>query len=69
MADLLFRNAGQATLERFHELRASGKTRNINVPEPLPLLMSYWTAEGDGSGNVIYRPDIYNLDRALAEKL
>ena len=31
----------------------------------MPILLAYWTAEADSSGQPRYRPDIYQRDRSL----
>ena len=69
LADLLFAGAGRDLLANIGRVRESGETRNIHLPEPLPILMEYWTAAADETGEVIFRPDIYRRDRALVNAL
>ena len=69
VTELLFSAASEAVKAEFAAILASGKTRNLKVPEPVALVMAYWTAEGDGEGGVSYRPDVYNLDDALLQLL
>ncbi len=45
------------------EIVASGHTIRVDLPEPIPVYISYFTAEADSEGNVRYYPDIYNRDR------
>ncbi|SEM68942.1 L,D-transpeptidase family protein [Nitrosomonas marina] len=45
----------------------SGKTKQINLPEPLPTFIVYLTAWIDSENNIHYSPDSYQRDkRALA---
>lgn len=55
--------------ERAASLLASGKTYEFRLNDPMPLLLSYWTAEVDDSGQVRYVPDIYQHDAALLTAL
>ena len=55
--------------ERAANLWASGKTYELRLSQPIPLLMSYWTAEVDAAGQVQYVPDIYHYDPALLAAL
>ena len=47
---------------------ASGKTTRIDLPEPVPVLLTYFTAWGAG-GEVQFRRDIYDRDAALLAAL
>lgn len=40
----------------------TGQTRTIELSEPLPLRVSYWTAEVDNLGRVHFYDDIYGRD-------
>lgn len=51
------------------ELVASGRTQNISLDHPIPVLLAYWTASADEEGTVIFRPDIYNQDAKLLQAL
>jgi murein L,D-transpeptidase YcbB/YkuD len=41
----------------------------VNLPEPVPVHITYMTAWVDDQGEVQFRPDIYDRDRDLAEAL
>lgn len=46
---------------------ATGRTRQLRLPEPWPVLILYWTAELDEGGDVRFLRDVYNRDaRVLA---
>jgi murein L,D-transpeptidase YcbB/YkuD len=55
--------------ERANSLLASGKTHEFRLSNPMPLLLSYWTAEVDSAGHLLYAPDIYGRDAALLAAL
>ena len=59
----------EAERERVSTLLASGKTHEFRLASPMPLLMSYWTAEVDSAGQLQYVPDIYQRDAALLAAL
>jgi len=69
LADLLFAGAGDEELARIAAIKASGRTRNVDLPSPVPLLMAYLTVGVDGEGELEFRPDIYRLDGALVAAL
>jgi murein L,D-transpeptidase YcbB/YkuD len=58
-----------AERERAATLLASGNTHEFRLSSPMPLLMSYWTAEVDSAGQVQYVSDIYQHDAALLAAL
>lgn len=41
----------------------------VNVPEPVPVTITYLTSWVDNEGQVHFREDIYGHDKALADKL
>ncbi|MFM7434263.1 MAG: murein L,D-transpeptidase [Gammaproteobacteria bacterium] len=46
---------------------ASGETRTVRVPRPVPVLIIYWTADRDDDGSIVFKPDPYGRDaRELA---
>ena len=47
----------------------NGKTRTIELPEPLPLHVSYWTAEVNDLGQVYFYDDLYGRDAEVLRKL
>lgn len=40
----------------------AGQTVTVALPEPIPVYVSYFTAEPDGIGGIRYFPDIYRRD-------
>lgn len=55
--------------ERFARLLETGKTHEFRLAEPTPVLLAYWTAEADSTGQPHYRPDIYERDQELIASL
>lgn len=69
LVDLLIEDGSDAGPERAAELVAEGKTRNFYLTRPVPILVGYWTADVTADGNVVFRPDIYAQDEAIARAL
>ncbi len=55
--------------ERFKEVLDSRETKTVFLPEPLPVLLLYWTAHVDPDGIVYFYDDVYQRDKAVAEAL
>jgi murein L,D-transpeptidase YcbB/YkuD len=41
----------------------------VNLPQPLPVLILYWTAQPRPDGQVIFRNDVYGRDAATLAAL
>jgi len=59
----------EAEHERVAQLLESGQTVEFRPSLDTPILLAYWTAEADSSGQPRYRPDVYHRDPALREAL
>jgi murein L,D-transpeptidase YcbB/YkuD len=57
------------TPEKLQEALASGETKSITLPHPLPVHLLYFTAWVDKDGTVEFRHDIYGHDAKLAKAL
>lgn len=57
------------TPEGIEQAIAAGDTRRVDLSTPVPLYVVYWTAQVDGAGALILRPDIYGWDRDLTAAL
>lgn len=55
--------------ERLDAAVARGETQTIFLPEPMTLLLLYWTAEVDAAGRVVFYPDVYGRDAAVIAAL
>ncbi|WP_404480533.1 L,D-transpeptidase family protein [Novosphingobium sp. BL-52-GroH] len=47
---------------RLGTLVAQGQTQTLSLPAPIPVYVTYFTAEPDGAGGVRYFPDVYRRD-------
>lgn len=41
----------------------SGRERVVELPEPIPVHIVYWTAWVDDAGMLRFSPDVYDQDR------
>lgn len=65
---LLF-DASPQERERIEAIQASGKTRQVNLAQPVPVLLAYWTVEVDIDNRLRFRSDSYGYDAKVAEAL
>jgi murein L,D-transpeptidase YcbB/YkuD len=47
---------------KISEVLATGKTTQVNLTAPLPVLIVYWTTSVGGTGEIHYAPDVYDRD-------
>ena len=57
------------TQERFREVLDSGEITTVFLPEPMPVLLLYWTAMVGQDSIVYFYNDVYNRDQAVADVL
>lgn len=69
LLDHLLADASPAERERIAAIQASGKTKNVNLPHAVTILLAYWTAEADDAGRLQFRPDIYQHDAPILAAL
>jgi murein L,D-transpeptidase YcbB/YkuD len=55
--------------ERVRAMIGKGLTRNVGVPEPIPVYLVYFTAWVDEDGSIEFRKDIYGRDKTLHQAL
>ena len=48
---------------------ATGTTRTVRLPKPVPVLILYWTVDRDDQGAIIFKPDPYGRDPKLLKAL
>jgi murein L,D-transpeptidase YcbB/YkuD len=68
LAELLLGSAGWDQ-EQINEVLDSGETTNVFLPEPMPVLLLYWTASVGPDGTVNFYNDLYDRDPAIARSL
>lgn len=56
-------------MSKINEILASDETTNINLPEPIDILILYWTAGEDDEGNIFFYKDIYDRDKTVLSEL
>ncbi|MBS7325874.1 MAG: L,D-transpeptidase family protein [Thiopseudomonas sp.] len=61
--------ADEPTARAVASAKAAGKTRQVNLAQPVPVLLAYLTVEVDADGRVRYRPDSYGYDGRIAAAL
>jgi murein L,D-transpeptidase YcbB/YkuD len=66
LRDLLLSPAERA---RTDQLLSTGLTHEFRLATPVPIVLTYWTAQADSQGKVSYAPDIYGHDAALMAAL
>ena len=55
--------------KRFEDVLATGKETTVFLSKPLPVLLLYWTAQVGADGEILFLPDIYERDDAIADAL
>ena len=68
-AELLLNDPEKWNREEIKKAIESGKTRTVFLPEPIPVLLLYWTVEVSPGGEVYFKKDIYGRDEAVLEGL
>jgi len=69
MANYVLRNQPEWTPEKIEEAMNSGEQKFVKVKDPIPVVVTYYTAWVDENGLLNFRDDIYGHDMALAQKM
>jgi len=69
LAELLLDDPERWDQQGIQQLLDSRRTQRVNLKEPLPVLILYWTAEVDAEGRVHFRRDVYNRDAPVLDAL
>lgn len=69
MANYLLRNQPEWTPEKIDEAMNSGEEQFVRLKNPVPVLITYYTAWIDEKGMLNFRDDIYGHDATLAQKM
>ncbi len=69
LAELLLNDPEKWNREEIERAIESGKTRTVFLPEPVPVLLFYWTVEIGPDGEVYFKKDLYGRDEAVLEGL
>jgi murein L,D-transpeptidase YcbB/YkuD len=69
LAELVLDDPQRWNPQTMAEVVASKKMQTVNLPQPLPVLILYWTAQPRPDGQVIFRNDVYGRDAATLAAL
>ncbi|MBV9961082.1 MAG: L,D-transpeptidase family protein [Parafilimonas sp.] len=69
MADYLLRDQPQWTPDKIEEAMNSGNQQFVNIKNPVPVFITYYTAWVDENGQLNFRDDIYNRDSTIAGRM
>ncbi len=66
---ILLDDPGQWTPDRLEAAATGNQPRTINLPRPWPVLLLYWTVAVAEDGAVTFRPDVYERDPPVLDRL
>jgi len=69
MANYVLRDQPEWTPEKINEAMNSGEEQFVKVKNPIPVVITYYTAWVDENGILNFRDDIYKHDATLAQKM
>ena len=69
MAQYLLRGQPEWTTERIEEAMNSGSEKYVKLKNPVPVIITYYTAWVDDNGQLNFRDDIYSHDETLGSKM
>jgi murein L,D-transpeptidase YcbB/YkuD len=69
MAQYLLRDQPEWTTERIEEAMNSGSEKYVKLKNPVPVIITYYTAWVDDNGQLNFRDDIYSHDETLGSKM
>ena len=69
LANYVLRNQPQWTPEKIEEAMNAGEEKFVKVKNPIPVVITYYTAWVDENGQLNFREDIYGHDGNLAGKM
>ncbi len=69
MADYLLQNNDNWTPQKIHEAMNSGNQQEVELKNPVPVFITYYTAWVDDNGQLNFRDDIYGHDKEVAQKM
>ena len=69
LAALLIEGTPGWPRERIEETIASGRTQAISIARPVPIYLLYWTVGVTADGQILFKKDVYDRDRAVLTTL
>lgn len=69
LVSMLLEATQSAQASQFESLLSTGRTRNVNIGQPVTMILGYWTVDANSSGDIQLHTDIYGLDMAMLNAL
>jgi murein L,D-transpeptidase YcbB/YkuD len=70
LAEILLDDPANWNGNVIRETIESRESRTVHLPEPLPVLLLYWTTAIDwDTGEIHFKKDVYGRDKAILESL
>jgi murein L,D-transpeptidase YcbB/YkuD len=69
LAELLLADPAKWNVKAMEDIVATGKTRTVNLPKDVPVLLIYWTVDQDDAGQPVFKRDVYGRDPRLLSAL
>ena len=69
MANYLLRNSNEWSPEKIRDAMNSGKEQFVKLKDPVPVIITYYTAWVDNKGVLYFADDIYQHDKQMAQKM
>ena len=69
LAKYLLRNDPEWTPAKIDQAMNAGKEKVVNLPAPVPVAITYFTAWVDRNGTLHFREDIYGHDKEDAKRI
>jgi murein L,D-transpeptidase YcbB/YkuD len=69
LADYVLRNQPEWTPDKIEEAMNAGEQKFVKVKDPIPVVITYYTAWVDEKGQLNFRGDIYGHDENLAGRM
>lgn len=67
LVNLLIEEGSDVEADYIAELVNSGRTTDFHLKRPVPIRLAYWTADTAEDGSLVFRPDIYDRDKRIAQ--
>ncbi len=69
LAEILLNDSAKWNRESIQELIDTNKTRRVNLPKAIPIMLLYVTYWFDENNTLIFKKDVYGRDRQVLEAL
>lgn len=69
LSELLLDNPKKWNTNNIVEAIDSLQTTHVSLPQPVTIILFYWTTSVDENGYILFKPDIYERDAAISKGL